>query len=152
MNDSQVSFSGSLPMRLHRALDAVLPPFRALFAEHELTEQQWRVLRILWEQPGLSQNELSKEALIPSNSLVGILDRLEKRELIARLRSTTDRRLIHVRATPKGLALGDQIRPKLEPIYAVLEARLGTDKLAHLYEALEALSDFEEETKYAANQ
>lgn len=138
-NESGVTFSASLPMRLHRALDAVLPPFRALFADYDLTEQQWRVLRVLWEQPGLTQSALSHETLIPSNSLVGVLDRLERRALIVRLRSTSDRRLVHVRATPAGLALGEQIRPKLEPIYAALAARLGAEKLAHLYEALDAL-------------
>ena len=139
-------------MRLHRALDEVMPPYRALFAEHDLTEQQWRILRVLWEQPGLTQNVLSQETLIPSNSLVGVLDRLERRGLITRLRSTTDRRAVHVRATPAGLALGDEIRPKLEPIHAALEARLGAEKFRVLCEALDALTHLEEGTHHAANQ
>jgi len=143
-------------MRLHRALDEIMPPFRALFAAHDLTEQQWRVLRVLWEQPGLTQNALARETLIPSNSLVGVLDRLEKRTLITRLRSTTDRRAVHVRATPQGLALGAQIRPQLEPIYAALEARIGPEKLSNLFEALDALEENQkeqmEETDHAANQ
>ena len=43
-------FSRSLPMMLIRALDAVMPRFRDIFKEFGLTEQQWRVLRVLWEQ------------------------------------------------------------------------------------------------------
>ena len=152
MNDSQVSFFQSLPMRLHRALDEVMPPFRGLFAEFGLTEQQWRVLRVLWERPDLTQNVLSKETLIPRNSLVGVLDRLERRTLITRLRSTTDRRLIHVRATPDGLALGDRIRPRLEPIYAAIKARLGPERLHNLYEALDGLCDLGKETQHVADQ
>ena len=149
MNDDDVSFSDSLIMRLHQALDAVLPPFRALFAEYNLTEQQWRVLRVLWERPGLPQHQLAEATLIASNSLVGVLDRLEKRHLIARLRSTTDRRVVHVRATPAGLALGDEIRPRIRPIYAHLEARLGTETLETLGQALKLLTS-EPETKHVA--
>ena len=50
-----VSFDQSLPMILHRTLDAVMPDYRELFARYNLTEQQWRVL-----EEGLArQNHLS---------------------------------------------------------------------------------------------
>jgi DNA-binding MarR family transcriptional regulator len=42
-------FTRSLPMMLYRTLDTVMPRFRSIFNEFGLTEQQWRVLRVLWE-------------------------------------------------------------------------------------------------------
>jgi DNA-binding MarR family transcriptional regulator len=45
-------FSRSLPMLLYRTLDAVMPRFRRIFNEFGLTEQQWRVLRVLWQHEG----------------------------------------------------------------------------------------------------
>ena len=58
-------FSGSLPMMLYRALDTVMPRFRKVFNEFGLTEQQWRVLRVLWEQDEIAFNQLSALTLIP---------------------------------------------------------------------------------------
>ena len=41
------SFDKSLPMALLRTREAAMQHFRPLLAEHDLTEQQWRVLRAL---------------------------------------------------------------------------------------------------------
>jgi DNA-binding MarR family transcriptional regulator len=81
-------FLESLPMLLSRTLDGIMPRYRSLFQAHGLTDQQWRVLRALWEQKHLTSAEISQMTLLPAPSLVGILDRLEKKGLIGRLRST----------------------------------------------------------------
>ena len=52
-------FSHSLPMVLYRTLDAVMPRFRKIFNEFGLTEQQWRVLRVLWDQQAVTLNRLA---------------------------------------------------------------------------------------------
>ena len=87
-----VSFDQSLPMILHRTLDAVMPDYRELFARYNLTEQQWRVLRVLWSSKKVTSVELSNRTLIPAPSLVGVRDRLEKKGLVTRVRSEEDRR------------------------------------------------------------
>ena len=78
------SFHDSLPMRLYRALDAVMPAFRQVFSEFGLTEQQWRVLRVLWEQGAVPLSSLASATLIPAPSLVGVVDRLTRNGLVAR--------------------------------------------------------------------
>jgi len=40
-------FSRSLPMSLLRAREAVMRQFRPSLRRHDLTEQQWRILRAL---------------------------------------------------------------------------------------------------------
>jgi DNA-binding MarR family transcriptional regulator len=59
-------FSRSLPIILYRTLDAVMPRFRQIFNEFGLTGQQWRVLRVLWEQESITFSELSELTLIPA--------------------------------------------------------------------------------------
>ena len=71
MND----FQRSLPMMLYRTLDCVLPAFRQIYQEFGITEQQWRVLRVLWETDSQSLLALAEATLISSPSLVGIVDR-----------------------------------------------------------------------------
>jgi len=74
-------FLDSLPMILSRSLDRIMPVYRTLFQEHAITDQQWRVMRALWEQKHLTSKQISEITLLPSPSLVGILDRLEKKGL-----------------------------------------------------------------------
>lgn len=114
-------FSESLPIMLYRALDAIMPRFRRIFSDFGLTEQQWRVLRVLWEQDEIPLKELAALALIPPPSLVGMVDRLQKAGLAARRRSASDRRNVFVLATAKGRSLEQQIMPRVQQEYLELK-------------------------------
>jgi homoprotocatechuate degradation regulator HpaR len=110
-------FLDSVPMLLSRALDGIMPTYRSLFQAHDLTDQQWRVLRALWEQKHLTSAQISQITLLPTPSLVGILDRLEKKGLIGRLRSVEDRRHVHIIPTQAGRDLQERMLPKVEQIH-----------------------------------
>jgi len=134
------SFSRSLPMMLYRALDAVMPRFRRIFNEFGLTEQQWRVLRVLWEDQGISFRELSDITLIPAPSLVGIIDRLAKQGLVGRQRSDRDRRSVFVFATEEGKALHRRVRPKVDAAYVELRGSVDEQEWKSLMDGLERIS------------
>lgn len=112
------SFDGSLPMILYRALDAVMPEYRELFARHDVTEQQWRALRAVWSRERITSAALSEATLLSPPSLVSILDRLEAKGLVRRIRSMDDRREIHLVATEKGRRLYDEVLPKIARIHS----------------------------------
>ena len=112
------AFRETLPMLLNVTLDRVMPVYRELFARHGLTEQQWRCLRVLWDEGEVTTTHLSRQTLLPAPSLVGILDRLEKKGLIARHRRDGDRRKVHVTATDQGRRLHQQVMPALEHVHA----------------------------------
>ena len=117
-------FLDSLPMILSRALDDIMPQYRSLFQAHGITDQQWRVMRALWEQEHLTSKQISQITLIPAPSLVGILDRLEKKGLLGRLRSVEDRRLVFIRPTKAGRELQEIMLPKIEEIHNFLIERV----------------------------
>lgn len=110
------SFDHSLPMILNRALDAVMPPYRELFARYGLTEQQWRILRVVWTNDKVKSVDLSSRTLLAAASLVGIIDRLEKKGLVSRVRSTTDRRAVYIIATAKSRKLEAEVSPQVAEI------------------------------------
>jgi len=145
-------FSQSLPMLLYRALDAVMPRFRVIFKEFGLTEQQWRVLRVLWEHDIVPFSQLVELTLIPAPSLVGVIDRLSKNGLVARRRSKTDRRQVSVYATGQGSDLEGKVRPRVERAYAELQIEVGTKEWQRLVDSLEQLAQvqFDEPTKARA--
>ena len=135
------AFQQSLPMLLYRVLGRVLPRFRVIFSEFGLTEQQWRVLRVLWEQDGIPLLVLSEETLISGPSLVGVVDRLERADLVSRCRSSRDRRRVRVVLTPRGRALEGQVTPRVDAAYQALEEILSQDEWWLLRDCLGKIID-----------
>ena len=62
------------------------------------------------EQIGdLSLSELSERIRAQNSTVTGIIDRMEREGLVVRERSKEDRRVVHIRLTPKGRKLAEDI-------------------------------------------
>jgi homoprotocatechuate degradation regulator HpaR len=129
-------FSRSLPMALLRAREAVMRQFRPSLREHDLTEQQWRILRALAAVETIEVTELARIAFLLGPSLSRILRDLEARGLIARKLVARDQRRSMLSIVPKGLKLIAQVAPHSEEIYAEISGRYGARKLAELHKML----------------
>jgi homoprotocatechuate degradation regulator HpaR len=129
-------FDHSLPMVLNRALDAVMPPYRDLFARYDLTEPQWRVLRVVWGSDRIKSVDLSNRTLLAAASIVGIVDRLEKKGLVSRVRSTTDRRAIYITATAQSRQLQQQVNPQVEDIQTQVRGMVSAEEWAQMEQTL----------------
>lgn len=132
-------FSRSLPMMLNAALDAVMPRFRPIFQDFDLTETQWRVLRVLWEGEAVSARRLSELTLIPAPSLVGVLDRLVKAGLVTRRRAGGDRRTVRLSVTAAGRGIEAKIMPRVASAYAELKLSVDPEAWEHLLSGLRAV-------------
>ena len=155
MNDSdmlQKPFNQSLPMIMHDVLDKIMPAYRQLFKQFGVTEQQWRVLRVLWESGSLSNIEISRKTLLPQNSLVGVLERLEKKALIQRVRSLKDRRHVFATLSSSATALGSKVMPELAKIHNQIDSRLSSQEWQQLTHLLDKASQLDERQSTAHNQ
>src|SRR5580700_3640895 len=132
-------FSRSLPMTLLRAREAVMRQFRPSLRDHELTEQQWRILRALTSIDAIEVTELARVAFLLGPSLSRILRDLEARHLIERKVVKADQRRVVVSISARGLRLIEAVAPSSEAIYAAMTARYGARKLAKLQEMLRSL-------------
>jgi homoprotocatechuate degradation regulator HpaR len=126
-----------------------MPRYRSLFQAHDLTDQQWRVLRALWEQKHLASTEISQITLLPAPSLVGILDRLEKKGLISRLRSIEDRRFVHIIPTQAGRDLQERMLPKVEQIHDGYRQRITPEEWDELNRILNKMAEPAEQSSFA---
>jgi homoprotocatechuate degradation regulator HpaR len=141
-NDRRVpmrEFSRSLPMSLLRAREAVMRQFRPSLRRHDLTEQQWRILRALAALEAIEVTELARTAFLLGPSLSRILRDLDARGLIERKTAKTDLRRGVVSISDRGLKLMEIVAPSSEAIYAAITKRYGAKKLADLQEMLGAL-------------
>ena len=132
-------FSRSLPMSLLRAREAVMRHFRPSLRRHDLTEQQWRILRALASIDAIEVTELARTAFLLGPSLSRILRDLDARGLIERKTAKTDLRRGVISISEKGLKLMEVVAPSSEAIYAAITRRYGARKLAELQDMLGAL-------------
>lgn len=133
----------NLPRLLLEAREAVMQHTRPSLREHGLSDQQWRVLRVLGEHAadpaGVETGRVAREALLLGPSLTGVLTRMERDGLISRARCPQDARRTVVRATPAGLKLVATLSRTIEAHYAWMEERLGKARLAQLYTLLDSV-------------
>ena len=134
----------NLPRLLLQARESVMAHTRPRLREHALSDQQWRVLRVLGEHGVVETGRVAREAFILSPSLTGMLNRMERDGLIRRVRDPADQRRSVVEATDKGAQLVNTLSQTIEAHYAWMETSLGKDKLAQLYELLDEVVELEQ--------
>jgi len=82
-------------LELLRTADTVWNASRVFFERWDLSPSQFNVLNLLHANPaGLSQTDLSRQLIMHRSNLTGLVDRLEKRGLVARREVAADRRPI----------------------------------------------------------
>jgi len=102
---------------LRRVIRAVDLHSRTLVESHGLTGPQALILKAL-QNGSLSAGELATSVSLSQGTVTDILNRLEQRGLIKRIRDTQDRRRVLVQATDAGHALLKQSPPLLQERFA----------------------------------
>lgn len=116
----------SLPSELKPEIDSILEAMLYLYTESrrltkelarqvDLTGPQLTVLKMLEGVGDLSLSELSERIRAQNSTVTGIIDRMERENLVVRARSTEDRRVVKIRLTDKGakIARGISVEPML---------------------------------------
>lgn len=133
-------YEQTLGASLIQAREAVLAPLRPILREHNVTEPQWRVLRVINERVLTDATGLAETALLHGSSVTRILKELEERGLIIRELDAEDRRRMRITLTPTGREL---VRSTGGPMVRVLRQyadRFGPERLDRLAIELRALS------------
>ena len=99
----------------------LLEALKRRIAPCDITLAQYFLMRQLWEAEGISQSELSDRLQTTAAASVQIIDSLEERGFIKRIRDDSDRRVTHVYLTAKGRTLRSKL---LHFAYAVSKRAL----------------------------
>jgi DNA-binding MarR family transcriptional regulator len=107
-------------------------------AEHDLSLTQMRVLGILRDRrPRMA--ELAQFLGLEKSTMSGLVDRAERRGLLARGRSADDRRAVEVFMTDSGLELAERVRAEVARALAPATSHLGTKERQALTGLLERM-------------
>ena len=128
----------SLTIALLQARETAMGFFRPILKSHNLTEQQWRIIRVLANSRSIEFHELAAETCILRPSLTGILSRMERDKLIFRLKPVNDQRKLYVSLTSRaGICM--KWRATVEQGYAEIEAAFSRQKMDQLMTLLDEL-------------
>ncbi|MFZ6648137.1 homoprotocatechuate degradation operon regulator HpaR [Undibacterium sp. TJN25] len=136
----------NLPQRLLKARDFLMSNFRPVLNHYGVTEQQWRILRVLGEYGHLEPRELCDLCQILSPSMAGMLARMEDTGLIHRERVAGDQRRVTVTLAPHGEYLMSQIGALISLQYQNIEQACGKKIFAELFDVLEEFIGLEKTT------
>ncbi len=95
---------------------ALIKALQAQLAEHGVSFGHWSFLRVLWEQDGLTQRELSEQAGVMEPTTFTALKAMEKLGYVTRDQMPENRRKVFVHLTPLGRGLRDRLVPLAEAV------------------------------------
>ena len=133
------STSRSLPIALIRAREGVMAPIRDMLSETGITEQQWRVLRVLTEFGRMDTKTLADRSSLLFPSLTRIAATLREKGLVTQTRDDKDRRRQFIEITPDGQKIIDQRIPHAAQIVAGFKEILGVEDYETLLDLLQRL-------------
>jgi DNA-binding MarR family transcriptional regulator len=113
---SSPPFTPEIKSDVDRVLEAIIYLYtesrrltKELARRADLTGPQLTVVKMLEQIGDLSLSELSERIRAQNSTVTGIIDRMERENLVTRERSKEDRRVVYIRLTAKGRRLAEDI-------------------------------------------
>jgi DNA-binding MarR family transcriptional regulator len=135
---------GLLGYRLRRAQGAVHRDYLASLDELKLTQKQTAVMWLVVANPGVPQGAVGSALGMDRATMMVLVNRLEARGLLSRVRSRTDARRRELHATPAGLRLMAQVRRRVGRHEATIRQLFSATELRTFERLLGRLQALEE--------
>lgn len=129
----------SLGFALHRAYMRMRVISARRLRPHDLTPDQFGVLALLWDHPGLSQGDIARMLVKDAPNVTRIVDRLETKKLVERRSDPQDRRAHRIYPTRAGFALHETLGPEILQLRAELFQSLSQKEQDSLRSMLDKL-------------
>ena len=138
----KIRYDFSILQSLRKIIRAVDMYSRKLADEHDITAPQLVCLMEIVENETTTIKELAQRIHLSPSTVVGILDRLEEKKLVQRLRDTRDRRVVNVMATDRGRAVAKNAPSPLQDGLAYSLKRIPEIEQATIALSLERVVEF----------
>lgn len=101
--ENQLCFS------LYATSREVIRSYKPILDQYNLTYTQYITLLVIWEYEEMTVKDIGHKLHLDSGTLTPLLKKLEKMELISRIRDSKDERVVNIILTEKGRELKDQM-------------------------------------------
>jgi DNA-binding MarR family transcriptional regulator len=149
LNETPPIPEGNYELRIFQSLRRIIRAIeihsQKLSHDHQITGPQLGCLQAIKQKGALTTTRLAQTVFLSPSTVVGIVDRLEEKGLVSRLRSTSDRRQVQICLTEAGTRLAGSAPSPLQetlacslqdlPALELVSITLALDKLVSLMEA-----------------
>ena len=143
MEFEQLKLSNQLCFPIYAASRLITREYQPHLDKLGITYPQYLVLMVLWENDGLTVNEIAGKLILNTNTVTPLLKRMEIMKIITRTRSGEDERKVLVRLTQKGKDMRVQAASiPLELVKELENSPVSTEKLLELKGTLYELIGF----------
>ena len=125
-------YGDGMAAALLAARESVMAPIRPVLRAHNLTEQQWRLLRVLIDIGPMELTQAAEASLIMAPSLTRIQKDLQKRKLIAKKAHRDDKRRFVLTITREGRRLVEKTAIETGEILAKYKKQFGSRRFNKL--------------------
>ena len=129
LDDALGFLIGRTHLKVKCELDRALKPFR-------VTAVQWIVLKCLWEKDGQPLKDLAEVTYKDKANITRVVDKLEKRGLLTRVKGQNDRRTYFIYLTKEGRDLENEVMPRVKKAVETTEGLLNSEDLKQLKDLL----------------
>ncbi|MDQ0223846.1 MarR family transcriptional regulator [Bacillus sp. 7586-K] len=135
------SFQDYISIKIHKT-DLLLSSFiKAKLEPFNLAPEQNLIMMLLWENDGLTQNELVKRLDKDKTNIARMASSLEKKGFIKRSECPNDRRSVKLYLTECGKELGTSVIPIAEQFNEIVRNGLTNEELLELDRLLSKITE-----------
>ena len=113
---------------------------KELNKKYNVSAPQIACLLALLEGGPMALSQIAKKIMVNSSTLTGIIDRLELKGLVARTRTSMDRRVITIELTEEGRKLAENAPPPIQMKIVEGLKKLDEEEREQIIQALEKLA------------
>lgn len=129
----------SIGAQVRRTARLFAQDLQAALAPQDVPVGMWYFLRVLWEEDGLTQREISERVGATAPTAVEQLRNMEKRGLISRRANKADRRKVHFELTEAGWLLETRLMSYAAEVNAAALEGLTEGEIGFLRLALQKI-------------
>ena len=109
------------------------------FEGEELTVPQIMLLKVISECGKIKVSEISEEMNLTNSTVSGIIDRLEKSDIVLRERSKEDRRIVYITLSEKGEEMAKEFKRTINVYFENIFSNLSDEEVGVIMKGLETL-------------
>jgi DNA-binding MarR family transcriptional regulator len=114
---------------------------REILADFNITPPQLTALQVLQRNGNITIGELGEKMYLAYSTATDLIDRMERIELVQRIRDSNARRVVRLQNLPKGEILVDEVIARRKQYLAGILIEVNEEDRIHLVESLKRLDE-----------
>lgn len=134
-------YTGELEWLLRHVSAVIRKRGREILADFNITPPQLTALQVLQRSGNITIGELGERMYLAYSTATDLIDRMERNELVVRVRDSNDRRVVRLQILPKGEKLVDEVIARRKAYLGRILEEVNEEDRIHLMNSLKRLDD-----------